>query len=153
MPSATAREGVIAQTPVVVLPPDSVLVDPQMTISRPSLSASGQVGMVPVLKFDGYGHFAGLLYHSPHSVVHEDDLYPTALHLFEAHKFLYHRPDLAEKIRQCERVEEVTALSAELGAFVRRDWGNIALSTVSNRFILYFYPYFALRVYLSLNLC
>ena len=149
--SAVVSAGVVAQAPME--PPDSVLVDPQMTISQPSPSVRAPGRMAPVLKFNGYGELAGLLYHSPHSVIHEDDLYPTALHLFEAHKFLYHRPDLAEKIRQCERVEEVIALSAKHGEFVRRDWGNVALSTVSNRFFLYFYPYFALRVYSPLNLC
>jgi hypothetical protein len=102
----------------------------------PPLSAGGAKGTPPILKFSGYGDFAGLLYHSPHSVMYEEDLYPTALHLFEAHKFLYHRPDLAERIRQCERVEDVTAMSEELGEFVRRDWGNVALSTVSNLFFL-----------------
>ena len=89
--------------------------------------------MTPVLKFNGYGEFSGLLYHSPHSVVYEDDLYPTALHLYEARKFLDHRPDLAEQIRQCENVEEITAMSAQLAEFTRRDWGNVALVTVSNR--------------------
>ena len=89
--------------------------------------------MAPVLKFNGYGEFSGLLYHSPHSVVYEDDLYPTALHLYEARKFLDHRPDLAEQIRQCENVEEITAMSAQLAEFTRRDWGNIALVTVSDR--------------------
>jgi len=38
-------------------------------------------------------------------------LYPTGLHLFEARKFLDHRPDLARRIRECSRVEEVTAIS------------------------------------------
>ena len=97
--------------------------------------------MAPVLKFNGYGEFSGLLYHSPHSVVYEEELYPTALHLFEARKFLDHRPDLADRIRQCERVEDVTAISAELADFTRRDWGNVALSTVSNQ-LLYFCPVF-----------
>ena len=95
------------------------------------------------LKFNN--GYAGLLYHSPHSVVFEDDLYPTALHLFEARKFLDHRPDLADRIRQCERVEDVTAASAKLADFTRRDWGNIALSTVSESFI---YPCFVVRCWL-----
>ena len=92
----------------------------------------GGGNLMTVIKFNGYGEYAGLLYHSPHSVVYEEELYPTALHLFEAHKFLAHRPDLAETIRRCELVEEVTAMSRELGEFVRRDWGAIALTTVSN---------------------
>ena len=107
-------------------------------LPMPSLGGGGG----PVIKFNGYGEFAGLLYHSPHSVVFEEDLYPTALHLFEARKFLDHRPDLADRIRQCERVEDVTAVSAELAEFTRRDWGNVALSTVSESFI---YPCFAVR--------
>jgi predicted NAD-dependent protein-ADP-ribosyltransferase YbiA (DUF1768 family) len=87
-------------------------------------------GALPqVLEFDGHGPYAGLLYHSPHTVLHEGELYPTALHLFEARKFLDHRPDLARRIRQCSRVEEVTAISAELRAFARPDWANVGSSS------------------------
>jgi len=121
----------------------------------PSLGAGGRA-MAPVLKFNGYGESSGLLYHSPHSVVYEEELYPTALHLFknfEARKFLDHRPDLADRIRQCARVEDVTAISAEVADFTRRDWGNVALSTVSKRlFFSFSTPYFASRVWWA-NLC
>ena len=122
-----------------------MLVGANVTMPSPPLSAGRAGGMVPVLKFNGHGEFAGLLYHSPHSVMYEEDLYPTALHLFEARKFLDHRPDLADRIRQCKRVEEATAISAEVAEFTRQDWGNVALRTVSNIFSL-FYPYFSLRV-------
>jgi hypothetical protein len=152
MPSLAVRAGVVAQTPMAILPPDSVLVDAKVTMPLPLLGAGGVGGMAPVLKFNGYGKFAGLLYNSPHSVMHEDDLYPTALHLFEAHKFLYHRPDLADRIRQCERVEEVTALSEELGEFVRRDWSNVALSTVSNLFLSFLPVFHTVRVLAQLML-
>ena len=84
-----------------------------------------------MLKFNEYGDFAALVNNSPHRVVYRGLPYPTALHLFEARKFLDHRPDLAEQIRLCERVEWVTATSGELAGFTRRDWGNIGLSTVS----------------------
>ena len=97
--------------------------------------------MVPqapqILKFNGYGEFAGLLYHSPHTVLYQDELYPTALHLFEARKFLDHRPDLADRIKDCERVEDVTSISAEMAEFTRRDWSNVALITVSNFYYRY----------------
>ena len=128
--------GQMMQTPI----PSSghVPMPTPMPMPMPWLGGGGG----PVIKFNGYGEFAGLLYHSPHSVVFEDDLYPTALHLFEARKFLDHRPDLADRIRQCERVEDVTAVTAELAEFTRRDWGNIALSTVSKSLI---YPCFAMR--------
>ena len=133
MPSPAVGEGVVTQAPMAASPLDSMLVNAKMTMPSPSFGAGGAGDMAPVLKFNSFGEFAGLLYHSPHSVVYEEDLYPTALHLFEARKFLYHRPDLAEQIR-CEHVEEVTALSAELGEFARRDWGNVALSMVSTLF-------------------
>jgi predicted NAD-dependent protein-ADP-ribosyltransferase YbiA (DUF1768 family) len=87
--------------------------------------------------FKGYGEYAGLLYHSPHNVLYQDELYPTALHLFEARRFLDHRPDLADRIRQCERVEEVTAISVDLAEFTRRDWDIITLTTVRAFFSAY----------------
>jgi predicted NAD-dependent protein-ADP-ribosyltransferase YbiA (DUF1768 family) len=87
------------------------------------------------LKFNGYGEFSGMLYHSPHSVVYGEVMYPTALHLYEARKFLDHRPDLVDRIRQCGRVEEVVDIGAELAEFTRRDWGNVTLSTVSDLFL------------------
>jgi hypothetical protein len=101
-----------------------------MLFPAPSFGADAGVGVI--LKFNGYGEFLGLLCHSPHSVVYEEDLYPTALHLFEARKFLDHRPDLADRLRKYERVEEVTTISAELEEYVRRDWGSVVLSTVSS---------------------
>ena len=67
--------------------------------------------------------------------------YPTALHLFEARKFLDHRPDLAEQIRRCERVEWVTMVSGQLAAYTRRDWGSIGIRTVST-----LSPFFSLSV-------
>src|SRR5216683_258526 len=93
----------------------------------PSLGA----GAVPqIIKFNGYGEFSGLLYHSPHSVVFQEELYPTALHLFEACRFIDHRSDLADRVRQCSRVEDVPAISAEMAVFTRRDWDNVALVIV-----------------------
>ncbi|KAH9987553.1 DUF1768-domain-containing protein [Russula vinacea] len=94
--------------------------------------------MPSVIKVNGYGEFSGLLHSSPHKVLYEDELYPTALHLFEARKFLPHRRDLADRIRHCERLEEVISISAELADFVRRDWGNIMLSTMDEVLYLKF---------------
>jgi len=89
------------------------------------------------LKFNENGEFSGLLYYSPHNVAYQDDLYPTALHLFEARKFVDHRPDLAERIRLCEGIEEVTAVSAKFAEFMRRDWNNVALTIVCTGFFEY----------------
>lgn len=132
MPSPGVIPTNFAQVPAMTMPTPGMGMG--MGMPSPSLGAGampGTGGVAPVLKFNGYGEYSGLLYHSPHSVVYEDDLYPTALHLFEARKFLDHRPDLANRIKDCARVEDVTAISAELSEFTRRDWGNVALSTVS----------------------
>ena len=99
--------------------------------SRRGGPARTQPAMPPVIRFNGYGEFSGLSYYSPHSVRYENKLYPTALHLFEARKFLPHRPDLAERVRQCERIEQVPSISAELADTIRRDWDNVMLSIVS----------------------
>jgi predicted NAD-dependent protein-ADP-ribosyltransferase YbiA (DUF1768 family) len=99
-----------------------------------------------VFKFNGYGDFSGLLYSSSHSVLHEEELYPTALHLFEAMKFLDHRPDLADRIKQCEHVEQVASISAELAEFIRRDWAFVALSTVSENFPI-MHPFWEIFLY------
>ena len=100
---------------------------PSSVIKRGSAAQT----MPSVIKFNEYGEFPELLCYSPHSVVYEDKLYPTALHLFEARKFLPHLPDLADRIRQCERVEQVASITAEMADFIRRDWGNVMLNTVS----------------------
>jgi hypothetical protein len=108
--------------------------------------------MASVLKVNDDREYSGLLCQSPHGVVYEEDLYPTAAHLFEAHRFLDHRPDLADRIRQCKRVEEVIAVSAELARFTRQDWGNVALvaGLVSD---LFFLPVFRNACVLATNLC
>jgi len=101
-----------------------------MAMPSPSLGVVGLGFTSPVLKFNGYGEHGPFLCHSPHPVVYQDDVYPTALHLFEAHKFLPHRPDLADRIRLCERAGDVAGIGAELAVFTRRDWGHVVLSIV-----------------------
>jgi hypothetical protein len=116
-----------------------------VSFSMPMRGGGGPVQTPPlVIKFNRYGEFSWLLYYSPHSMLYEDKLYLTALHLFEARKFLPYRPDLAARVRRCEHVEQVTSISAELADFVRRDWNDIMLSAVSK-----FVPYLAPRPFLD----
>jgi Family of unknown function (DUF6535) len=130
MPIATAQNASSSRT----LP-----IPPHVTrggIMSSAVGRSGHARSTPlttprVTKFNGYGDLSGLLYYSLHSVLYEDELYPTALHLFEARKFLPSRPDLADRIRQCEQVEQVASVSADLAEFMRRDWAFVALNTVS----------------------
>ena len=101
-------------------------------------SGGSQTPLGPsAIKLNKYGEFSVLLNYSLHSVLYGDELYPTALHLFEARKFLPYRPDLANCVRQCERVElveQVTSITTGLGNFVRGDWGDVILDVVSKIF-------------------
>lgn len=51
-------------------------------VGRGGHARSTPLATPPVTKFNGHGNFPGLLYYSPHSVVYEGELYPTALHVF-----------------------------------------------------------------------
>ncbi|KAI0245874.1 hypothetical protein BJV78DRAFT_231264 [Lactifluus subvellereus] len=147
MPSPMPGGGGRPQTPMPMPAPGVPPVTAMAAMSMPSPSLGN--GTLPqVLKFNGYGEYAGLLCHSPHSVLYEDELYPTALHLFEAHKFLVDHPHLAERIRRCDQVEAVTAISAELADFARPDWGNVALVTMDRVLYLKFRQHSDLRTLL-----
>ncbi|KAF8462183.1 hypothetical protein DFH94DRAFT_858154 [Russula ochroleuca] len=102
----------------------------------------------PVIGLNGNGEFSGLLYYSPHSVLYEDKQYPTALHLFEARKFLPHWPDIADLVRQCERVEQVPSVCAEMTNLIRPDWGNVMLSVMDDVLYLKFCQHDDLRTVL-----
>lgn len=102
--------------------------------SREGSLAHTHSTMSSVIEVNGYGEFSGLLDSSLHSVLYEGKSYPTALHLFKARKFLPHRPDLAKRIRRCERVDQVASISDELANFARKDWRNIKLSMVGSVF-------------------
>ena len=77
----------------------------------------------PTLHFNQNGLLSTFLTHSPHRVLFEGKIYPTALHLHEARKFMDRRPDIAEMIRNCP-VGEVYPLAAKFQAFVRPDWNS-----------------------------
>ena len=89
---------------------------------------------VPPIRFDHQGPLAGFMNHSQHRVLYQNKTYPSALHLHEALKFLDHRPDLSEQIRNCPHVHEVYPLSATLQEFVRSDWGQVFLKMVCPKF-------------------
>jgi hypothetical protein len=138
MPSPAVGADGLAQTPMMAIPPPGSVLANDATMS-PLLSPLGGMITAGGLKaFKDCGEVSRYLYHSPHSMFHGKDLYPTALHLFEARKFLDHRPDLADRIRRCKHVEEVIALSAELAEFTQPGWGDVVLSTVNNQLLFFF---------------
>jgi predicted NAD-dependent protein-ADP-ribosyltransferase YbiA (DUF1768 family) len=79
--------------------------------------------------------------HSPHRIMHQNQLYPTALHLLEALKFLAYHPDLAERIWGVKDARDVYSVSAAMQEFVRADWGQVFLQMVS---IVFYYPFIVL---------
>lgn len=91
----------------------------------------------PAIRFDQAGKYAVFMNHSPHRIVWNNNTYPTALHLHEALKFMESRPDVSEKIRACERPEDVYPLSAAFQQFQRPDWGNVFLGFVRHCFSLF----------------
>ncbi|KAF8589661.1 hypothetical protein K439DRAFT_326891 [Ramaria rubella] len=65
---------------------------------------------------------------SPHRVLYKKKPYPTAAHLFEALKYLKHRPDLAEQIRMAtDSATEIGTLSMsfQMEGLVRPDWQSV----------------------------
>jgi hypothetical protein len=52
-------------------------------------------------------------------------MYPTAEHLFQAHKFLPHRPDLAEYIRAMPTPRMALQEASRLRPYVRPDWFDV----------------------------
>jgi hypothetical protein len=78
----------LGQTPVAVhlLGLGSVMPNAMLPAS-PSFGTL--TGALPqIVEFDGHGPYAGLLYHLPHTVLHEGELYPMGLRLFERRKSL-----------------------------------------------------------------
>ncbi|EJD01691.1 DUF1768-domain-containing protein [Fomitiporia mediterranea MF3/22] len=87
----------------------------------------------PVIRFDqdtpGYG---GLSHVSPHRVFYDGKLYPTAAHLFEAHRFLGRRNDLAKRVRKTQTLPELDALLRNISEHTRHDWEEILFSKMED---------------------
>ncbi|KAJ7623413.1 hypothetical protein FB45DRAFT_104758 [Roridomyces roridus] len=75
--------------------------------------------------------FPGFLNYSPHRIMFNGAPYPSAMHLYEAMKFLPNHPELAEQIRLCSDVAAVFPLSLELqqqpNVTIRGDWNSLHL--------------------------
>ncbi|KAG9317755.1 hypothetical protein JVU11DRAFT_1973 [Chiua virens] len=116
--------------------------------SDTSFPASTNVpSRVPSIKFDHTGEFAGFVNHSNHRVIYRNKMYPTASHLLEAMKFT-HRPELQERIRTCEDVNDMYPLSASFQEHVRPDWGQVFLQTMQDVLFLKFKQHPGLRTLL-----
>ncbi|KAL4399337.1 hypothetical protein ACI68E_003714 [Malassezia pachydermatis] len=69
---------------------------------------------------------------SDHPVVVDGVRYPTAEHLFQAQKFVEHRPDLASKVRKASTPIEAIHVARMNSQYVRPDWikGGVNVSTM-----------------------
>ncbi len=84
----------------------------------------------PPIKFDSHTNNTAFCHYSPHTVLYKKKLYPTALHLLEAFKFLGKRNDLAKMVRTTEGIRAVLALTRRLAERVRKDWDQIVREKV-----------------------
>lgn len=69
---------------------------------------------------------------SPHRVLYQNKLYPTALHLLEALKFLKNRPDLSEQIRAEQDTQVALTLSTSFQDHVREDWRRVSQTSLED---------------------
>ena len=84
------------------------------------------------VRIDHASPLAGLMLQSPHSIMYQNRLYPTALHLLEAFKFLKNRPDLSERIRAAKDAQDALTLSISFQDHVREDWRRISRTSLED---------------------
>ncbi|KDR85877.1 hypothetical protein GALMADRAFT_235010 [Galerina marginata CBS 339.88] len=70
-------------------------------------------------------------------LTYRDRVYPTAMHLFEAMKFIDTRPDIAETIRNCADVNSVHNLAKEFEEFKRPYWTTSHLNVLDEVLLTY----------------
>ena len=88
----------------------------------------------PVYDVTEHGPLFELLHTSSHPVNYNRKVYPTAYHLWEAFKFLGHRPDIAEQIRRTGQgpggIKATRQIAHEQAEAMRLDWENVAIEFV-----------------------
>ncbi|EIM85392.1 DUF1768-domain-containing protein [Stereum hirsutum FP-91666 SS1] len=62
---------------------------------------------------------------SDHPVTYKKKVYPTSEHLFQSFKFLKYKPEIAEKIRQCENPRAAFQEARKYASDVRADWFKV----------------------------
>ncbi|EPS93921.1 hypothetical protein FOMPIDRAFT_1055529 [Fomitopsis schrenkii] len=69
---------------------------------------------------------------SPHPIEWEGHTYPTAEHLFQAHKFITDRPDLVTRIRHLHSPREALEVARRMRRLQRSDWFDVNVSIMDN---------------------
>lgn len=85
---------------------------------------------------------------SPHPIVVDGIRYPTAEHLFQAQKFIDHRPDIANKIRKTSNPVDAVHIARMYAKEVRSDWikGGVNVATMRMVLLTKFMQYSDLRL-------
>ncbi|KAJ7765389.1 hypothetical protein DFH07DRAFT_737700 [Mycena maculata] len=101
----------------------------------------------PVAKilFGPHGQHADFNQFSLHSVGCKGVIYPTSLHLFQAFKFLGHRPDLAEQIRRASTAALAVDIAHANQAHARPDWLSVNIAKMEEALFLKFSQHPLLR--------
>ncbi|KAJ3557060.1 hypothetical protein NM688_g1677 [Phlebia brevispora] len=102
----------------------------------------------PILFYDRDKPFYEFANFSPHPVIHEELEYPTAEHLFQAHKFLPKRPELAERIRNLPSARAALQEATRLTRLRRTDWFDVNLDIMDTILEAKFTQHPSLRVLL-----
>lgn len=88
----------------------------------------------PIFNIEEGGPLSGLIHYSPYPVNYNRKVYPTAYHLWEAFKFMDHRPDLAEQIRITgsgpQGVQAARQIAEDRRETIRLDWDHVAMQLV-----------------------
>ncbi|KAJ3734614.1 hypothetical protein DFJ43DRAFT_137205 [Lentinula guzmanii] len=129
-PGATSGAGpsqINAPFPVMTAPPRASSTAPQQQPNFPPEPPQQHVQLPPLIFTQFSPSYQGFFPHSPHRVMYNNAIYPTATHLHEALKYLPSHPTIAAQIRLCVNLNDVYPLSAANTGYVRPDWGNIFL--------------------------
>ncbi|KAJ7252758.1 hypothetical protein B0H12DRAFT_610908 [Mycena haematopus] len=124
---------------------------PQLTLAQAFARAPGKKTEIspkkvePIRKkpaekilFGSNGPHADFDQFSPHPVIYNGVTYPTSQHLFQAFKFLGHRPDIAEKVRMASTSELAFKIAHANTASIRGDWFSLSKAKMEEALFLKF---------------
>ncbi|THH05199.1 hypothetical protein EW145_g4965 [Phellinidium pouzarii] len=110
-----------------------------------SSSSSSRDGVEPIRFNFSSPEYNGFCHLSPHRVLYKNTLYPSAVHLLEAHKFLGRRDDIAELVRGARDLHELGRIVSDSQRHARRDWERVVLRKMENVLYLKFVQHPELR--------
>jgi len=94
--------------------------------------ATTQSPSQPILFYNHYEPYFEFTNFSPHPIRFAGEVYPTAEHLFQAHKFWPVHPDLADRIRCLATPREALREATRLNRHRRTDWFDVNLGVMDD---------------------